>query len=186
MAEILDGRYVLREEHQSGGMASIYKARRLDNDELVAIKRFDKDKHLPELEAEAYRRELEALQNLRHPNIVRIIEHGEDSNRRPYLALEWVPNDLVSSRDRGSTAFDGWDDFAEQVGLPLLEGLAHAHANSYCHRDVKPANVLIADDGQVKLADFGISKLKRCLQPRITLSEFASPPYAPREGRVRV
>jgi serine/threonine protein kinase len=82
MAEILDNRYVLREEHQSGGMASIYKARRLDNDEFVAIKRFDKDKHLPKIEAEANCRELEALEKLRHPNIVRIIEHGEDANRR--------------------------------------------------------------------------------------------------------
>ena len=181
MPEILDGRYVLREEHQSGGMATIYKARRIDNDELVAIKRFDKGKHLPEFEAEAYRREVEALQNLQHPNILRIIEHGEDPNRKPYLVLEWMPNDLVSLRDRGSTAFDGWDDFADQVALPLLEALAHAHANSFCHRDVKPANVLIAEDGQVKLADFGISKLKRCLQPRITLNEFASRPYAPAE-----
>ena len=64
------------------------RRRRLDNDELVAIKRFDRDKHLPEIEAEAYRREVEALQNLQHPSIVRIIEHGEDPNRRPYLVLE--------------------------------------------------------------------------------------------------
>jgi serine/threonine protein kinase len=184
MPEILDDRYLLREEHQSGGMATIYRAIRLDNDGLVAIKRFDREKHLPKIEAEAYRREVEALQNLQHPNILRIIEHGEDSNRRPYLVLEWMPNDLVSLRERGSTAFDGWDDFADQIALPLLEALAHAHAQSYCHRDVKPANVLIADDGQVKLADFGISKLKRCLQPRITLNEFASRPYAPPERDV--
>ncbi len=52
--QIIRGRYVLLVEHQRGGMASIYKARDLESDELVAIKRFDRDKHLPEIEAEAY------------------------------------------------------------------------------------------------------------------------------------
>jgi hypothetical protein len=162
-------------------MASIYKARDLENDELVAIKRFDRDKLLPEIEAEAYRREVEALRNLIHPNILRIRESGEDSSGRPFLVLEWMSHDLVEHRRRGASAFNGWDDFADQIAMPLVEALAHAHANSYCHRDVKPANVLLADDGTVKLADFGISKLKRCLQPRITLNEFVSRPYAPPE-----
>jgi len=62
--EVLLGRYAVMEELQAGGMASIYKARDLETDGLVAIKRFDKDLHLPELEAEAYRREVEALRNL--------------------------------------------------------------------------------------------------------------------------
>jgi serine/threonine protein kinase len=61
MVEILDNRYILREEYRTGGMATVYKARRVDNDELVAIKRFDRDKHLPAIEAEAYRREVDAL-----------------------------------------------------------------------------------------------------------------------------
>ena len=73
------------------------------------------------------------------------------------------------------------DNFANHVAIPLAEALAHAHANSIAHRDVKPANILISEDGIVKLADFGISKLKHCLSPRITLNEFASRPYAPPE-----
>jgi serine/threonine protein kinase len=64
---------------------------------------------------------------------------------------------------------------------PFIPGAALLCMSSAL-RDVNPANVLIADDGRVKLDDFGISKLKRCLQPRITLNEFASPPYAPRRG----
>jgi tRNA A-37 threonylcarbamoyl transferase component Bud32 len=179
--EILLGRYAVLEELQAGGMASIYKARDLETDGLVAIKRFDRDLHLPELEAEAYRREVEALKNLSHQNILRIIDHAEDDRHKPFLVLEWMSHDLVEHKQRGSSAFHGWDDFADQVAIPLADALAHAHANGFCHRDVKPANILIADTGTVKLADFGISKLKRCLQPRITLNEFISRPFAPPE-----
>lgn len=143
--EILRGRYALLSEHQKGGMASIHKARDLESDELVAIKRFDRDRHLPEIEAEAYRREVEALRNLHHPKILRIKDQGEDDGGKPLIVLEWMTHDLVEHRQRGASAFDGWDDFAEQVALPLVDALAHAHANGYCHRDVKPANVLSPD-----------------------------------------
>ena len=179
--EILLGRYLLLQQHQTGGMASVHRARDIDRDVLVAVKRFDRDRLLPELEAEAYRREVEALRNLSHPNILRILDQGQDERGRPFLVLEWMSHDLVEHRRRAAAAFNGWDDFAEQVALPLLDALAHAHANGFCHRDVKPANVLIGDDGTIKLADFGVSKLKRCLLPRITLNEFISPPYAPPE-----
>jgi serine/threonine protein kinase len=179
--EILLGRYAILQEHQAGGMASIYKARDLETDALVAIKRFDRDMHLPELEAEAYRREVEALRNLSHQNILHIIDHAEDDRGQPFLVLEWMSHDLVEHKRRGASAFDGWDDFADQVALPLADALAFAHANGFCHRDVKPANILIAETGIIKLADFGISKLKRSLQPRITLGEFISRPFAPPE-----
>src|SRR6266702_3726479 len=76
--EILAGRYVLFQEHQAGGMATLYKARDYQSDQLVAVKRFDRDKHLPEIEAESYRRDVEALRNLVHPNILRMFDFGED------------------------------------------------------------------------------------------------------------
>lgn len=66
--------------------------------------------------------------------------------------------------------------------FPLLDALAYAHEMGIAHRDVKPANVLVAPGGLVKLADFGISKLKRTLQPRVTLNEFMSPPFSPPEA----
>lgn len=179
--EIIHERYLLLEEPLAGGMTSVYKALDLDTQEQVAIKRFDRDRLLPEIEAEAYRREAEALRNLIHPHILSIRDTGEDENQKPFLVLEWMSRDLVAHKARGASTFNGWDDFAEQVALPLVDALAHAHANGYCHRDVKPANVLIADNGTVKLADFGVSKLKRCLLPRVTLNEFISRPYAPPE-----
>lgn len=145
--EILRDRYLLLQLHQAGGMASIYKARDIDRDEIVAVKRFDRDAHLPEIEAEAFRRDVAALRNLSHPNILRILDQGEDERGKPFLVLEWMSHDLVEHRRRNASAFNGWDDFAEQVALPLLDALARTHANSIAHRDVKPANVLVADDG---------------------------------------
>jgi serine/threonine protein kinase len=74
---------------------------------------------------------------------------------------------------------EGWDDFASAIALPVLEALAFAHSRNVVHRDLKPSNILIDRDGRPRLADFGISKWKRWLQPGITLREWVSRPYAP-------
>lgn len=179
--KIIDNRYVLQNIIQTGGMTTVYRGRDIINDNLVAIKRFDRDIHLPRIEREAFEREVEALKNLSHPNIVRILDSGEDDEGKLFVILELMDHDLLLEKEQGGRAFEGWDDFTEKVILPLLEALAYAHEKGIAHRDVKPANVLVALDGTIKLADFGISKLKRTLQPRITLSEFMSPPFSPQE-----
>lgn len=179
--DIVAQRYVIQESLQTGGMTTVYRARDLATDELVAIKRFDRDRHLPEIEREAFVREVDALQNLKHPNIVRMLDSGEDDNGSFYVVLELMRHDLVHERQADGAPFAGWDDYADLVIVPLVEALAYAHEMDIAHRDVKPANVLIDRDGKVKLADFGISKLKRTLQPRITLNDFMSPPFCPPE-----
>lgn len=178
---IIAGRYAVQELIQAGGMASVYRARDLHTDELVALKSFDTDRHLPEISREGFWREVESLKNLSHPHIVRLRDSGVDDVGRFFVVLDLMKHDLVAEREKGGQAFQGWDDFAELVALPLLDALCYAHQSGIAHRDVKPANLLISDDGTVRLADFSISKLKRTLQPRITLSEFMSPPFAPPE-----
>lgn len=180
-ANLLVGRYALQDLLQSGGMASVYRARDLVTDELVAVKLFDGDRHLPEIQREAFWREVESLKNLTHPHIVRMRDSGELEAGRCFVVLDLMKHDLVAERGQDGPAFAGWDDFAELVVLPLLDALSRAHESGIAHRDVKPANILIAHDGSVRLADFSISKLKRTLQPRITLNEFMSPPFAPPE-----
>ncbi len=179
--KIIAGRYVLQEIMQSGGMTTVYQGRDILTDNPVAIKRFDRDLHLPIIEREAFRREVEALTNLKHPNILRILDSGEDEEEKYFVVLELMRHDLLAERDNEGFAFAGWDDFADLVILPLLKALTHAHEKSIAHRDVKPANVLVSSDGIIKLADFGISKLKRTLHPRETLGHFMSPPFAPPE-----
>ncbi len=182
MPEILLNRFVVQQSIARGGMSEVFRGRDLQTDETVAIKRFNIDSHPPAITLESFRRELDALSNLRHENIVRIISHGKDSSDTPFLVIEWMDSDLLTRRDRQSSEFEGWDDFASTVLMPVVEALAYAHGDDRCHRDVKPANILVSSTGTVKLADFGISKLKRCLQPRVTLlSKFASAPFTPPE-----
>jgi len=179
--ELIDNRYIIRKTLQCGGMATVYKARDVETDELVAIKYFNNDHNIPELEQEAFRREVEALQNLSHDNIVQLLDFGKTEIGKYYLVLELMKHDLLQERNKQGRAFDGWDDFSELVVSPLLSALAYAHEMSIVHRDVKPANVLVSNDGVIKLADFGISKLKRSLKPRVTLNTFMSPPFSPPE-----
>ncbi|MDD5702949.1 MAG: serine/threonine-protein kinase [Dehalococcoidales bacterium] len=179
--KIIKGRYVLQHKISLGGMTTVYQGRDIATDTQVAIKRFDRDVNLPQIEREAFDREVEALKNLTHPNVVRILDSGEDEDKKLFLILELMHHDLIKEKENGGKAFDGWDDFTETIILPLLNGLAYAHEMGIAHRDVKPANVLVAPDGTIKLADFGISKLKRTLQPRHTLNSFMSPPFSPPE-----
>ena len=163
---IIKGRYLLREPIQLGGMTTVYKGRDLATDTPVAIKRFDRDKHLPAIEREAFDREVEALSTLSHPNIVQILDFGEDEDGKLFLVLELMDHDLLQERDQEGKAFNGSDDFTELVILPLVQALSYAHEKGIAHRDVKPGNILITATGDVKLADFGISKLKRVLGPK--------------------
>lgn len=179
--KIIGSRYNVKKLLQSGGMATVYECRDLQTDELVAVKRLDRDFHLPEIERETFLREVDALRSLSHKHILQLIDSGEDENGKFFLVLPLMRHDLLQERESGGVAFHGWDDFAECVALPLLDALGYAHERGVAHRDVKPANVLISDTGEVKLADFGISKLKRTLTPRHTLNQFLSPPFSPPE-----
>lgn len=183
---LVDGRFKIKGEVSQGGTTTVYRAFDVESEQPVALKVFDRDRHLPEIEAEFFRREVSALAELKHPNIVRILGSATGTDTSPaYIALEWIARDLITERNsKNNPAFDGWDDFFELVGLPLLEALAFAHGRGCAHRDLKPANVLIDTDGSPRLADFGISKLKRDLLPRVTLQEFASKPFSPPETDV--
>ena len=164
---------------KAGGMADVYSASDLDEQgRRVAVKLL---RYLPDQDAilvESFRRETDALQRLEHPNIVKLIEAGQDRDTgRYYLALEWVDTDLSEYlRER---PFDSWDDFFDHVGRPILAALEFAHSRQRTHRDLKPANVLIAPGYPPKLADFGIAKLHAFMQSGVTLADYGSRPYAP-------
>ncbi|WP_237745552.1 serine/threonine protein kinase [Planktothrix agardhii] len=177
----INDRYALSPNPRSGGMADVYRARDYNQEErLVAVKEFNRGQIEADIIAESFRRETLALQELKHPGIVELLDFGKDETTGNYfLVLEWMDKDLLTLLKESPP--DSWDSFWKAVALPMLEALAFSHSRGIIHRDIKPNNILVGSDGKLKLADFGISKLKSYLQPSITLKEFRSRTFTPPE-----
>ena len=175
-----DSRYITRGNPRNGGLASVYRAIDMESEEPVALKVFRTGDGTDEVIEESFRREVQALSDLRHPNIVRILASGRDEeNAAHFIVMEWVETDLRVFAEK--RRFEGWADYYSTVGKGVLDALVFAHSRSTVHRDIKPTNVLVTEEGQVKLCDFGISKIRNFLTPGVTLAQFASAPYAPPE-----
>ncbi|WP_144127956.1 AAA domain-containing protein [Catellatospora sichuanensis] len=172
-------RYVVKtDKERSGGQAKILKAIDTEGDGAVVALKLISRADADEIQRVFFRREVDALYLLDHPNIVSLIAFGEDEAEDAfYLVMPWFDRNLLSVLPADGDL--GWDDFAEQWGLPLVEALAHAHERDVVHRDVKPANILIAEDGTPKLADFGISKIRSQMLSELTVVDHFSRPYAP-------
>lgn len=165
-----------------GGMSIVYRANDAETGGLVAVKVFRQtlDPKENSLLAEAFKRETSALRQLQHPNIVKLVDQGLDpTTGEAFLVLEWIERSLREHLDANRPAT--WASFYDQVGRPLIGALAFAHSRACVHRDVKPANILLDADGQPKLADFGIAKIKEWVAPSVTLAEFQTRPYCPQE-----
>lgn len=138
-----------------GGMGEVYRAVDLDDGEIVALKvvagRLTRD---PEVTAR-FEAEVAALSQLDHPNVVRVLDHGETANGRRFLVMEYVDGCdlrrfLRAQRPDMERAFD--------IFAKVCAGVAHAHERGLAHRDIKPANILIGHESAVKVADFGLAK----------------------------
>ncbi len=139
-----------------GGMGVVYRARRVADGRDVALKLL-----VPRVAAgpqtrAAVLREIEVTERLRHPNIVELLDHGEDGPAF-YFAMEYCPGGSVAARlELEGRPFDL--GVAASLALGALEGLALAHAAGIVHRDLKPDNLLIGRDGAARLTDFGLAK----------------------------
>jgi serine/threonine protein kinase len=164
-----------------GGTARVYRATDLERDHVpVAVKIFHEGRHDSRLLAEFFNRECQSLQELRHPNIVQLLDWGRHESGDRYIVLEWVERTLADRRDE--SAFEGWDTFADDIGIPMLEALAFAHGRGIWHRDIKPQNILVGVEGTPKVADFSIAKLENQIYLGRTVGDFRSPPFTPPEN----
>ncbi len=147
------GRYRVVRKLGSGGMATVYLAQDERLERQVALKRMHSDLD-PGL-AERFQREARLGASLNHPNVVRVFDVFEEKDDEvTTLVLEFVDGEtLADAIRRGPLA----PDRALEVLQPLADALDHAHENGVVHRDVKPANVLLASNGTVKLADLGVA-----------------------------
>ena len=181
MPRIINDRYLLLSNPRTGGMADVYKATDDRRDGCqVAVKVFKHGQIDVDILAESFRREAQALRELKHPSIVELFDSGTDEETGEYfLVLEWMEQDLATLLKK--TPMEGWDSYWERLALPILNALAFSHERKCVHRDLKPSNILIGADGRLKLADFGISKLRGYFRPTVTLREFVSRPFTPPE-----
>ncbi len=149
------GPYRIIEQLGQGGMATVFKAYHASLDRYIAIKAlhpaFSED---PSFEAR-FRREARVVAKLEHPNIVPIYDYAEHE-KRPYLVMKFIEgNTLKAELDKGPLSSKDILRIVDAVG----SALAYAHKQGVLHRDVKPSNVLLASDGQVYLADFGLARI---------------------------
>jgi eukaryotic-like serine/threonine-protein kinase len=152
---VLSGRYRLESKLGSGGMSTVYLATDEVLDRSVAIKLLHREISEEADQLERFRREARAAARLSHPNLVGVIDAGEDDGR-PYIVFEYIQGRTLKRRiqEEGRLPVDEAVAYAIEIG----RGLTAAHARKLVHRDVKPQNVLIDPDGRAKVTDFGIAR----------------------------
>ena len=148
------GRYRLERRLGAGGMATVWRARDEHLDRPVAVKILSDTLASDESYVARFRREARVAASLSHPRLVGIFDYGAEGGR-PFLVME-----LVDGPTLGGLLGDGEpvDLDTRELAGDLLAALAHVHEAGIVHRDVKPANVLMAPDGRARLTDFGVAQ----------------------------
>ncbi|MDP9070720.1 MAG: Stk1 family PASTA domain-containing Ser/Thr kinase [Actinomycetota bacterium] len=154
-AQVYSGRYEVLRQVARGGMAEVYLARDQLLDRRVALKILFPELSVDRSFVERFRREAQAAANLTHPNVVSVYDWGEEDGVY-FIVMEYVDGRPLSSiiRSEGHLL----PDRAAAIGAEVAAALAFAHRSGVVHRDVKPGNVLIDVNGNVKVADFGIAR----------------------------
>ncbi|MFE7899507.1 Stk1 family PASTA domain-containing Ser/Thr kinase [Streptomyces sp. NPDC057424] len=153
VGQVLDGRYRIDARIAVGGMATVYRAVDTRLDRVLALKVMHPSLAVDVSFVERFIREAKSVARLAHPNVVQVFDQGADGSY-VYLAMEYVAGCTLRDvlRERGALQPRAALDILE----PVLAALGAAHRAGFVHRDMKPENVLIGDDGRVKVADFGL------------------------------
>ncbi|MBQ3385191.1 MAG: Stk1 family PASTA domain-containing Ser/Thr kinase [Erysipelotrichaceae bacterium] len=154
MDGMVGNRYVIRRSIGEGGMADVYLAQDTILKREVAIKVLRGELNEDPVNLQRFQREANAITNLSHPNIVEVYDVGE-ADKKNYIVMEYVPGKTLKQLIKQRGALNPTE--AINIMKQLVSATAHAHHNDIIHRDIKSQNVLIKDDGTVKLSDFGIA-----------------------------
>ncbi|MFD8273407.1 Stk1 family PASTA domain-containing Ser/Thr kinase [Streptomyces flaveolus] len=153
VGQVLDGRYRVEARIAVGGMATVYRAVDTRLDRVLALKVMHPTLAADATFVERFIREAKSVARLDHPNVVQVFDQGAEG-AYVYLAMEYIAGCTLRDvlRERGALQPRAALDILE----PVLAALGAAHRAGFVHRDMKPENVLIGDDGRVKVADFGL------------------------------
>ena len=182
VGRVLDGRYRVEARIARGGMATVYRALDTRLDRVVALKVMHQLFAENDQFVARFIREAKSAARLSHPNVVAVYDQGDDGGY-VFLAMEYVQGrtlrDLLRERTRLTPEEALW------VLEPVLAALSAAHAAGLVHRDVKPENVLLADDGRVKVADFGLARAAANLEATSATSLIGTVAYLSPEQVIR-
>lgn len=165
---LISDRYQIIEEIGTGGMSVVYKARCTKLERNVAIKVLRDEYCHDEAFVKRFRVEAQSAASLSHNNIVNIYDVGND-NKIHYIVMELLEGQTLKSyiREKGKLS----DRETLKIAAAIASAIAHAHVNHIIHRDIKPQNIIITNDGKVKVADFGIARI--ATDATITVSDMA-------------
>jgi len=138
-----------------GGMATVYRGRRVSDGRSVAIKVLREQYAHDTAFVARFEREAQAVTRLSHPHMVQVFDSGRDGDVH-YIVMEFIEGEDLKTLLRRVRALS--EDRAREIGAQVCEVLAYAHAEGIVHRDIKPQNILLTQDGQVKVTDFGIAR----------------------------
>ena len=174
----INGRYEIIRSIGEGGMANVYLAHDIILDRDVAVKVLRGDLSGDEKFVRRFQREALAASSLSHPNIVEMYDVGEDHGVY-YIVMEYIDGKTLKQliKKRGALTLSECID----IMLQLTDGVEHAHASYIIHRDLKPQNIMIQDNGEIKITDFGIAVALNNTQLTQTNSVMGSVHYLPPE-----
>jgi len=157
IGRVISGRYVVQAIVGTGGMAVVYRAFDKKKNRVVAIKVLRPEYESDEEFVRRFSREAEAASKVSHENIVNMLDVGTDGDMR-YIVMEFVDGQTLKDMIRQQGYIH--PDTAIRMTIRILAAVDHAHRNGIVHRDIKPQNILVDSEGRVKVADFGIARLK--------------------------
>ncbi len=174
----INDRYEIIKTIGEGGMANVYLANDTILDRKVAIKVLRGDLSNDEKFIRRFKREALSVSNLSHPNIVEVYDVGEEDGNY-YIVMEYIDGKTLKQllQKRGALTLNEVIDIMTQ----LTDGLSHAHEAYIIHRDIKPQNIMIEDNGLIKITDFGIAMALNSTQLTQTNSVMGSVHYLPPE-----
>ena len=181
--KFIKDRYKILKKMNGGNMSNVYLCIDFDRDqETVVIKTFEwTDNDSADLYKALFNREIENLEKLQNKHIVYLLEKGIDiENKLNYIVLEYFSGESLNK-----VIYKGLFSEKQKVKiiLDILEGLDYAHSKGVIHRDIKPSNILINESNEIKIIDFGISKIKNSMYNDFTTKNYLTPKYASPEQR---